>query len=367
MTARACYHVELATPADEPALRRLLRDSPMEGAISLSLEREPELGLAAAVEGRRHVAVVARDPGGSPVALATRTVRTAFVDGEPAQIGYLGQLRVLPELRGNLRVLRLGTSLLRGCRRADELPFDFTSIVSDNLRARRLLEAGIDRLPAYQPIGEMVTLAFATARAPRRAALVRGSIERLPEIAAFLRADGARRQLAPCPTVADLASTERARGLAPRDFLLAEQDGRLVGCGAIWDQRGFKQAVVRGYAPHLRLLRPLLATVGPALGLPRLPPVGTALASAFLAFLAVADDDRAVFDALLDAALVEARARRLELLALGLAADHPLLGAAQRRPHRAYRSTLYAVDAGQGTAPGAALAGRPLGPEVATL
>jgi hypothetical protein len=367
MTAPA-YAVELATPADEPLLRRLLRDNAMAGAISLSLEREPDFALAAAVEGDRHVAVVARDPRGRPMALATRTVRTAFVDGVAARIGYLGQLRLGAPLRGSLRALRAGFSLLRARRGADELPFDFTSIVSDNAPARRLLEAGLEGLPAYRPIGELVTLAFATSRAARRrAALARGAPERLDEIAAFLRAEGARRQLAPCPTAGDLASPARARSLAPSDFLLVEDGGRIAGCAAVWDQRAFKQAVVRAYSPALAALRPLLAVAGPAFGLPRLPPVGTALASGFLAFLAVAGDAAAAFDALLDAALADARDRGLELLVLGLAAGHPLLGAARRRPHRAYRSTLYAVHLSEGADAAPALAGRLLGPEVATL
>ncbi|HET9552787.1 MAG TPA: hypothetical protein VFP50_07455, partial [Anaeromyxobacteraceae bacterium] len=154
----AAVQMEPARPGDEPALRRLLRESPFAGAVSLSLEREPDFQLAAAVEGDRHDVVVARAPDGRVEGLASRSVRTAWVNGRPARLGYLGQLRAGAGGRGRVRLLRHGFRLLDAARRPDELPFDLTSIVSDNLPARRLLEAGLPGFPTYRPLGELVTL-----------------------------------------------------------------------------------------------------------------------------------------------------------------------------------------------------------------
>ncbi|HYD42277.1 MAG TPA: hypothetical protein VEB43_15730 [Anaeromyxobacter sp.] len=374
MDAPVRLRVEPARAEDEPALRRLLREAPLRGRVTVSLEREPSFELAAAVEGDRHDVLVARAGDGAVVGLACRSVRTALVNGAPARVGYLGQLRLTRAGRASLRAVREGFARLAAARRSDELPFDFTSIVSDNAPARRLLEAGVAGLPTYRRLGELATLSFAI---PRRAPpaqdglrVVPGTPERLEEIAAFLRRHGGARQLAACPTAAELASPERARGLAAGDFLLVERGGTLLACGAIWDQRGFKQTVVRGYAPLLAAARPVfaaLAALAPALGLPALPRVGAALPAAFLAFVRVADGAEPAFAALLDAALRAARARRLGALVLGLGADDPLLPAARRRPHVAYRSTLYAVHGADGARAAAALDGRPLGPEVATL
>ena len=81
--------LDLATPADDAELRRLLRDNPMDGAIRVSLEREPNVGLAAAVEGEPHDTVVARDPAtGRIVGMGSRVgPGTAFVDGAPCRLG----------------------------------------------------------------------------------------------------------------------------------------------------------------------------------------------------------------------------------------------------------------------------------------
>lgn len=371
----ATVRMERERPGDEPGMRALLRESALAGAVSLSFEREPDFHLAASVEGDRHDVVVGRGRDGSIVGLATRSVRTAFVNGAPARLGYLGQLRATGEGRGNVRAIRDGFAILRAARRPDETPFDLTSIVSDNTPARRLLEAGLPGFPTYRRLGGMVTLALvakARHRAPAAGLTVRRATpEDLPGVAALLATHGARRQFAPCLSAGDLASPERVRGLSPGDLLLAERGGQVAGCAAVWDQRAFKQAVVRGYSPWLRAARPLLSLAGPLLGLPSLPPVGQPLRTAFLAFLAPASDfgeeAEAVVDALVGEALAGAAWRGLETLLLGLAEEDPLLQVALHRPHRPYRSTLYAVHFEDGAEAVAALDGRPLGPEVATL
>ncbi|HTL28974.1 MAG TPA: hypothetical protein VL282_07135, partial [Tepidisphaeraceae bacterium] len=42
---------DLATDRDEPEIRRVLRENPMDGAVRLSFEREPDSRLAARIEG----------------------------------------------------------------------------------------------------------------------------------------------------------------------------------------------------------------------------------------------------------------------------------------------------------------------------
>ena len=79
--------MEPATPEDDPELRRLLRDNPMDGEIRVSLEREPNAFLAAAVEGEPHRTIVARLPGGGIAGMGSRSVWNAFVNGEPHRLG----------------------------------------------------------------------------------------------------------------------------------------------------------------------------------------------------------------------------------------------------------------------------------------
>jgi hypothetical protein len=355
-------NVELATPADDAGIRRLLRDNPIEGEVRVTLEREPSARLAAAVEGEPHHTVVARDPStGAILGMGSRAVWNAFVDGEPCRLGYLAQLRVDRRIRGRAHLLAEGYRLLDERRGADELPFDVTAIVADNRIARRLLEADVAGLPRYRELAALSTLVLPVGR-PRRTtagiALERGTAARLPEAAACIARHRRRHQAAPFSTAAELASPEKSRGLAPGDFHIATAAGEVVGCLALWDQRTFKQVVVRGYGPRLARLRAVsslfrLDRLPRWLGVPRLPAPGAPLPHAYLSHLAVDGDDPATFRALVEAAHVDAGERGLSTLVLTLAAAHSWLPWLRRRFRpREYASVLYTVAWDRGASPG---------------
>jgi hypothetical protein len=340
--------VDLARPEDDPEIRRLLRENPMDGAIRVSLEREPNAFLAAAVEGERHATVVARDSiTGRIVGMGTRAVWNAFVNGEPCRLGYLSQLRVDRAARGRRRLLAAGYVALRDLRQPDEMPFDLTSVIADNAAARRLLSGGVPGLPEYRELSGFVTLVLPAVRPGRKKTPVRiepGQPGRMPEIADCLERNRRRYQMAPFFSAEELQSPERSRGLAPHDFRLALRDDRVVGCLALWDQSGFKQVVVRGYAPGLARWRPWINRLPRGLGIPRLPDPGEPLPHATISHVAVDQDDPEIFQALVESAYAEACARRYAYIVTGFAAGHPWLAWLEKRfrPRR-YESMLYTV------------------------
>lgn len=364
------FQVELARRDDEPGIRALLRAQAMGGAVRLAFAREPDLALACGVEGERHHAAVVREAAsGRVVGYGSRAVRQVWVNGERARLGYLGQLRRAPPATGRLHLLAEGFDLLDQTRREDELPGDLTSILADNTTARGLLERGLPRLPVYQPLGRLVTLILRSRRGggSARPGVRIATAADLPAIAACLQENGRRFQLAPLWTPADLASEARCRGLCATDFSLAMDGERLIGCLALWDQRGFKQTVVAGYAPALGRSRRLLNLALALAGRPRLPPPGSTLALAYLSHLAVDGDREDVALALVSSALALARRRGLDYAALALAEGNPLLPAVARSfPARRLVSVLYLVQP-RGAAATVTLDNRPLHVEVATL
>lgn len=358
--------VDLATPADDPEIRRLLRDNPMDGEIRVSLEREPNAFLAAAVEGEPHHTVVAREAEtGRIVGMGSRSVWNAFLNGEPRRLGYLSQLRVDRAFRGRRRIIAAGYEALRGLRGQDEVPFDITSIIADNKTARRLLggaDPSIPGLPRYRELSGFVTLVLPVRRRWIRARpklrIVPGLPGWMTEVADCLERNRRRSQAAPFFSAEDLLSTERSRGLRPEDFRLAVAGGRVIGCLSLWNQGGFKQAVVRGYEPELARWRPWINRLSPLLGTPRLPDPGKPLPHAYISHLAVDGDDPEVFQALVEAAQEEAGARRYVYVVIGLAAGHPWLPWLERFKPWRYESVLYTVDWGEGGAAIEALDGR---------
>ncbi len=336
----------LVDDAEDAAIRALLRQRPMAGAIRVALTREPDSRLAAAAEGSRTATVLLVGDDGLLAGFATRSVRTLYLGGKPQQVGYLGQLRLTDRAAGRRR-LRQGFALLRDLRQVDEAPFDLTIIMDDNLPARRLLERGLPGLPKYHFLTELVTLVLPVrrrhvARGPQ--AVRRAEVADAETLRVFFETELRERPFAAVWRGEGAGGEGARRGPGVGEHWLLEEGGALVGTGAIWDQRAYRQAVVTGYAPALAGVRPLLNLGLGLLGQPLLPRPGTVLPLASVANFVVAGNEVERACRLVAALLAEARQRGLGLLALSLATRHPLAEVLRLRFHaRPYRARLYAV------------------------
>jgi hypothetical protein len=341
--------VGLAGPEDDADLRRLMRETSMPGSVSVSFAREPSFFYAAQVEGETQT-VIAREPSGDLVAVFSRAVRPCWVHGAPARLAYLSALRVHPRYRLRPALLRLGFARARELHEADReaLPYAITTIVSDNLPARRILEAGLPGLPRYRAMEELVTYAIPAWRRRYRPAggleLRVGRPDDWEALVALQARWGRRHRFAPMWDLDTLTDPARARNLRIDDFTLAFRAGKLVGAVAVWDQNGFKQTVIEGYSGLLDRARGLVNVAAPVLGLPALPAPGEALRHAYLSHLAVDEDDAEVARAVLTYAHDRTLPWGYGYLLTLLAASHPL-GYVVRSLFRplTYRAQLYTV------------------------
>ena len=181
----------------------------------------------------------------------------------------------------------------------------------------------------------------------------------------LLNEHGRRHQFAAHWTVERLNALA-ALGLNPTDLHLLSNESAPTACAGLWDQRAFKQTVVRGYASRLARWRPLIDLAGRLTGGPRLPPVGTILASAMVTPLVSSNSEDTI--ALIRRLAAAAAARRLDSLILGLAANDPRLDPVRTAFRgREYHSRLYVVSwPGLGLSAGE-IDDRILAPEVAWL
>ncbi len=356
----------VAAAADDAAIRRLLRENPMRGAISLSFDREPDYFRGANLAGGEDQTIVAFADG-RLVCMGRCTERECWVNGASRRVGYLGELRLDATARGRFAVLRDGYGFFHDLQRDDPAELYFTSIAADNDRARRLLERGARGLPRYDFLGELDTLLVAVPRRPT-ATKLRVEVatpDRLPDMLRVLNAG--RHQLAAVWTVERLHALA-AHGLPLNRFLLGLDGNEVVACGALWDQRSFRQTVIRGYSRPLTVARPAVNFASRVLGTPRLPPVGSVLAHAFLSPLACVSGAEALLPDFLEAFLPLASQIGAEFLTLALPTLDPRLSRLRHRfSTRTYRSRLYRVDWPELTPVGFRGTDGPFLPDVALL
>lgn len=363
---------EAGTAATEGQLRKLLRENPVSGEIHVSLEREPDAFHAAATSGDRFQMMLAFD-GDTRELLGSggRFELEMFINGQPRRIGYFGELRAQGGLRQRRQLLFGAYRKMYEFHESGSVPYYMTTIVADNTPARRLLEAKLGDMPTYEPLEPMVTFTIpAGAGARRRAArrVAAATDADLAEIASALARQGVDYQFHPVWKEEVLRSQDRCRGLAARDFLLCRDDSELTGCLALWDQRTFKQTVIRGYSKRLGRLRPFFNLVAPLLSRPRLPSPGAQLQSAFLSHVVVQPDDVDTLVSLTSHACSVAAQHGLDYVMLAFAERHPLASALRKHfPCHEYVSMIYLVYWDDGAAAAAELDGRLPHPEVAIL
>ena len=359
-------HFSVANGMDDPDIRRLLRENPMPGKISISLEREPDFFADTCLPDETKQTIIARSQG-QVIGVGSCTFRQRFVNGEPRRVGYLGGLRLDVSHAGRFDILRRGYEFFHTLQADAPADFYFTSIAADNEPARHFLERGLRGMPRYEFIGEFVTMFLPTIGAALLdSASGQPNLQR-SELVARVNEFNRHFQFAPCWSADEMASLE-SLGLRAENFLVMEDGGRIEACAALWDQRSFKQTVIRDYTPALKRTRTLANFVSKLVGRPVLPAIGTTLAYATVSHLAVGPDEADVFVECIAAIQSRAAKRKIDFISLGFAANDPRLATVRLRfKSRKYRSRLYVVRWPKVGGATGQLDGRVLQPELASL
>ncbi|CBG88838.1 N-acetyltransferase [Citrobacter rodentium] len=320
--------VVTATPERDACLLRLLEENAMQGDIDLVMTRRPTYFSPQSEFGVAHTALALEEA--RAVGMCRLTEHAGFANGEPQKLGYLGSLRIIPDHRHRIRVLKAGFQYLR------QLPPPtrcYTSIAADNHSALRLLERGVAGLPEYRYLGEMCSLAISHRRGRQHNLWRIMPAERYHAVAEYYRRRAVQRQLAP-EVDADWLLNSGATVLGYGDV------NSLKACAVLWNQQAFKQVLVAGYSSRTRLLRPLYNGYARVTGRVTLPATGQTLDQSFLAFFA-ADDDAPLL-ALIEDALVLSST---PIVTLGLPAALPGVRKLIKDTRATvYRTRLYGVD-----------------------
>jgi hypothetical protein len=359
---KSAVQFAVAEQKHDAEIRRLLRDNPTRGNISLSFTREPHYFADAHGHfGDKQTIVATR--GDKVICVGSCLTRTCFVNGQPKKVGYLGGLRLDASVSGEFNTLRRGYEFFRELQ--SEAPADlyFTSIASDNVRARHFLEAGISGMPKYEFIGEYITLVIPTNRVPPpKPKSV--SVPNSSEFLNFVNEHNSQLQFAPFWIERELAALKDL-GMDSDAYVIRDANN-VEACAKLWDQRSFKQTVIHDYSRSLTVARPFINAFSPLLRQPRLPAGGTILSEAYISCVAW-NDPKSLLAIVSDSSALAAQ-KRFQFIVLGMAANNLSLGLLIRKLNcRQYRSRIYVVcwpDCG-----GAAdeLDQRPIGPEVALL
>lgn len=316
----------IASKDDDVFLRKLLRENSMSSWVTLSTEREPNYFKGVSLMGHSHTIIAkGADNKKNIIGMFTLTNMSVHINRRKEQTGYFGSLRINSEYQHKIRFIKQGFSVVKKMIPTQTtVPFFFTSIASDNKKARRLLEANIDGMPHYSPKGQMTTMALSVKRGNYTGILEQATHDDLAQIVAFYNRIMSAYQFSPYLTEKWLQDLDGGNGLTLDDFWIArDADGIIRCCLALWDQRPFKQSVIKGYRKPLMQFRWLYNVHARLTKRVELPAVGNELDYVYIAFFA-SDDDKIALRAIQEAIYLAQRKQASSCL-LGLSSKHKLL------------------------------------------
>jgi hypothetical protein len=342
--------LELAEPDDDEGLRDVLARTPMPGAMSVVFRSEPSYFGAAVVDGRFRQAMVIRDAQTQQiVGIGSRSVGQRYVNGQPADIGYLSGLRILEEHRCRSLLAR-GFAYLRKLHADGRTPLYLTTIAEDNRPALDSLVGGRAGLPMYHFAGRYFTVAIRIHGGKRFGEsspgleVRAGRKEDLPAVLDFLHRVGPSRQFFPCYERDDFGRPAGAlRDLQPEDLCLGFRDGRLIGTLGGWDQHAFRQTLIVGYRGVMRWMRPCYNIWAHLRSLPRLPRPSEPVRYLTAALALVVDEDPVVFRQLLSFLIRSRGCGPWEYLLVGMHESDPFVESLHEYPASWYATNVYLV------------------------
>jgi predicted N-acetyltransferase YhbS len=324
---------------DGPSLLELSRNCPMHGAISLTIEREPDFFALSRARGSARTLVA--EAGGRLVGCVGLARRPAWVDGRRAEIAYLADLKVAPAQRRSGLGSRLVATMLASEARARPLPLVAT--VAAGNRAVERLAVGLRADCGLRGAIEVTCLQLFAAPAPVEPGIELGRAQPGDEasLAGLLDRFYRERQFAPIFDDGGFkAMLACSPGLALEDHLVARRGSRIVAAVAMSALDSLKRVRLLRVTPALRLGLAALAAAARALSMPAPPAPGGELRLVFLRHPAHAPGEEAALAALIRRATREARTSGHHFAVLTVPAHDPLARCARSIPRVSYRYRL---------------------------
>lgn len=341
-----------ATSADNAALLTLFGDVPMSGRLVLSTRRDPNFfALYDMQRGLADCRVYERN--GVLLSLGTVLVRDGWIDGRPARVGYLGDLRSrLGASREHLIASAYAEVLADAMRRHGCERFYTAVLASNALAINSLVRRSTARSnqPRYHLLRRFTTTSVqftGPLRSRPHPYRVRvATAADLPAIVALLDRDHRAR---PFGYRYDTGELEHRLAHWPgmslqRTYVAHDADGRLVGVTTAWDPRAVKRYRVVAYRGSMRWSKLAFNAAARVLRWPPLPEPGHDFRSLYLCNTSIEGDRAEVLRALIERIYEDFRGSGYHFFSLCVYENDPLAPAlhgltAQRLDFHLYEVT----------------------------
>ena len=321
--------VRQGTPADNAKMQDLITKITMPGVAQMCFQRAPDFFVGAKVIGDEFVLTVADDDE-RPDVLAGLSVisgRDLYISGQKRRVYYSGDTRVDPYYRrrgiaSNLFIEqkkhRSNDDLLQGIvLKENTAPLDAAKNTADGVLFDYWISHTIET--------SFIFVRKVKPRIPAGVTLRAATAADLPAMQAFFDREAPRRNGYPVYDFDKLAKGDPYyAGLKVSDYVLALKGNEIIGMLAGWNQKAYKQTRIMGFKPAIKMLRPIYNLYVSVAGGFKLPPVGGVLNYLTLYNVLIANDDQAIYQALIDWVMAH-EGQKYDALATAVTHGDPLV------------------------------------------
>ena len=272
------YTMRQAVPEDNDVLLDMVKSAPMPGRFRIYLERSPDFFTVPGLLDGETSVDIAEHPEHGVTGVQTTSLCDRFYKGQPVRIMHWGDLRVKGSRQGAKashalsflgkdRILESGADMammemLEGNEKIRKIA---VYLQSETEPANDIVSAGFYEVFQIVPMRQL--------RGPARGSTIRRARpEDLPPISALLNEFYKDYFAKPDFSVDWLQRLFKLdAGFGVQDIWLLERGDRLVACGGLWDQSGFRRTIVEEAPASRKALRYLYPLVRTPMGIPQIP------------------------------------------------------------------------------------------------
>ena len=333
------YEVLQADPADGDKLLELIESQAAKGDLEILYTRRPNPVISYQNESKSTSIGVIKDETGTPCFMEVCIVRDYYLHEQKATLMYACGVRKKTGCGNNFSWLRDAYQY-----ETKDKTAGFCSILDANLTALDVFGRKPRKFfPTLAKLCEYTTFLInprAVKRCPRNRFTFRRVEESdLPQVYHFLENEGKKYEM--YPVVCDLEN--QFSGLLLKDCYILTKEGEIAAFGALWNQRHYRQFIVKHYGGIYRYLRKA-AGITEKLGYIYLPPEGQTAQVLTLTLMTCKDGDAGTYSVLLSNLAKQAIQAGCPILAAGMSKNNHYYQAYRKLRSIRFDSTIFTVD-----------------------
>jgi hypothetical protein len=318
----------------------------MRGDLVLSTQREPDFFSLYAMQKVEPFTYVGDDGSGGLVGMATALIREGWLDGAPARVGYLGDLRIRFD-RARTFGRFFGDFFDALCERTGCSAY-YTAILSSNRAAMNALtkrRAKRVNQPFYQRLHEFNAVQVQLTRKRTPSSPIRSATSSdVPRLVELLSREHEKRPFGYRYDQGELEHRlAKWPGFTLDDTLVVEKHGEIVGFTTIWDPSIVKRYRVHAYNGSMKWVKRGFNFAASLARWPKLPEPGGEFRYAYLTNTWVKDESPEIFRALLEHAYARLQPKGFHFFTFELDEKDPLEPALRGFMTQKLGFTLFAV------------------------